>query len=65
MATLLEADLQVHLFFHPLYLLKAFLCCLSTVVFCVSVHDTRVENSGSPILSDVTDQKFALLFHGF
>ena len=62
MATLLEASLQVHLILAPLRFLHTFLWGPPPIGLGVSVHDTHVVNTVSPIGPEVLDQKVSLLF---
>ena len=62
MATLLEASLQVHLFIALLRLLQTFLWGPPPIGLCISVHDTHVVNTVSPVGPEVPDQKVSLLF---
>ena len=62
MATLLEASLQVHLLLALLRLLQTFLWGTPPIGLGVSVHDTHVVNTVSPIGPEVPDQKVSLLF---
>ena len=55
-STLIKACLQVHLLLFPIYLLKTLLWFLCWMVLSVSVHDTHVINTASPILPEVTGQ---------
>ena len=64
MLTFLEAGCQVHIFIFLCSIPKTTLWCLCQILFCVSVHDTHVVNTVSPILSEVMDHKVSLLFHG-
>ena len=61
MSTLLEAILQVHLLLPPFGVVKALLRRLSHIRQDVSVHDTHVVNTVSPLLTEVTEQKGDLL----
>ena len=64
MPALLEAYLQVHPILCPIRLLQALLRCFPLMGLGVSVHDTHVVNTVSPVLPEVTDQEVSLLFRG-
>ena len=60
-ATLLEASLQVHLLLGPLCFLQSFLRGPSPIGLGVSIHDTHVMNTVSPIFPEVSNQEVSLL----
>ena len=60
--TLLEASLQIHLFLPLFCLVEAFIRRLWLISEGVSVHNTHVVNTVSPLLPEVQDQNAALLF---
>ena len=60
--TLLEASLQIHLLFPPFRLVEALFWVLFLVRRGVSVNDTHVVNTVSPLLTEVPDQKVLLIF---
>ena len=62
MSVFLEACLLVHFLFRPLRLLQTLLWCLRKMGLVVCVHDAHVLNTGSPILSEVTDQEVTLFY---